>query len=69
MVLTPSDQLKIIKHGKLWFYKNQDDQFPYIYKVDSHVLVHNTNIIKHIYFYIEDSGMATSVTHLDQAIS
>ena len=55
MVLTPSDPLKIIKHGKLWFYENRDDQFPYIYKVDSHVLVHNTNIIKHIYIYIEDT--------------
>ena len=55
MALTPSDPLKIVKNGKLWFHRNRDGRFPYIYKVDSHPLVHNTNVIKHIYVYIEDT--------------
>jgi hypothetical protein len=55
MAQAPSDPLKIVENGKLWFHKNRDDRFPYIYRVDSHPLVHNTDVIKNIYVYIEDT--------------
>jgi hypothetical protein len=55
MAHSPSDPLKIVKDGLLWFHKNRDERFPYIYKVDSHPLVHNTDVIKHIYVYVEDT--------------
>ena len=55
MAHTPSDPLKIVKNGQLWFHKHRDDRFPYIYRVESHPLVHNTDVIKNIYVYIEDT--------------
>ena len=55
MAHTPSDPLKIVKNGQLWFHKHRDDRFPYIYRVESHPLVHNTDVIKNIYVYIADT--------------
>ena len=55
MAKTPSDPFKIIKKGVLCYHNNRDARIPYIYKVKSHPLVHNTEVIKHIYVYIEDT--------------
>ncbi|KIJ89475.1 hypothetical protein K443DRAFT_117939 [Laccaria amethystina LaAM-08-1] len=55
MAQTPSDPLKIVKNGTLWYHKNRDARFPYLYKVETHPLVHNTDVIKHIYVYVEDT--------------
>jgi hypothetical protein len=56
MAQNPSDPLKIVKNGTLCYNKNRDARFPYLYKVESHPLVHNTDVIKHIYVYVEDTG-------------
>jgi hypothetical protein len=55
MAHASSDPLKIVKDGELFFHKNRDERFPYIYKVESHPLVHNTDVIKNIYVYIQDT--------------
>jgi len=55
MAQTLSDPLKIVKNGMLCYHKNRDAWFLYLYKVESHPLVHNTDVIKHIYVYVEDT--------------
>jgi hypothetical protein len=58
MAQTPSDPLKIVKDGTLCYHNNRDARFPYLYKVESHPLVHNSDVIKHIYVYVEDTRSA-----------
>jgi hypothetical protein len=58
MAQTPSDPLKIVKDGTLCYHNNHDARFPYLYKVESHPLVHNSDVIKHIYVYVEDTRSA-----------
>ena len=58
MAKSPSDPCKVVKNGTLCYHKNRDARFPYLYKVESHPLVHNTDVIKHIYVYVEDTRNA-----------
>jgi len=58
MAQAPSDLLKVIKDGTLCYHNNRNACFPYLYKVESHPLVHNTDVIKHIYVYVEDTRSA-----------
>lgn len=45
-----------VPEGELLFSSNRDGRFPYLYEVKSHPKVRNTNIIKRIIVYVQDTS-------------
>ena len=58
----PTDHRFKIHGGTLLYNTERDAHFPYIYKVDTHALVHSTEYIKTILIHIVDTSINARMT-------